>query len=256
MNLVDVHCHLGDGAFKEDLNLVLERASNQGISAIVSSTVSMEEAERSIDISTRYPHLVFTSIGSDPTQLDDGWVQPIIQMIKMNRTRIVGVGEVGLDHYWVREPQRREYQLKLFEKWITLASELKLPLTVHSRSAGYESLKALASSSVERVLMHAYDGKVGHAMNAAESGVAFSIPASVIYSEQKQKLARRLPIENLVLETDAPVLSPTKGQRNEPSNVVYSAVKVAELKRMDVESVAEITSRNAIRLFDLSDASP
>ncbi len=254
MRLVDVHCHLGDEAFKDDLGLVLERASHQGVSAVISSTVSLAEAKRSMKISAQYPHLVYTSVGSDPSQLEDDWVKPIIETIRASRTRIVGIGEVGLDHYWVKEPNRRAYQLKLFKDWITLASELELPLTVHSRSAGHESLQTLKSTNIERVLMHAYDGKVGHAMLAAELGILFSIPASVVHSEQKQKLARRLPIENLLLETDAPVLSPTKGQRNEPANIKYSALKISELKNMDVESVAEITSRNATRFFNIPDA--
>jgi len=132
-----------------------------------------------------------------------------------------------------------------------LATEARLPLTVHSRSAGREALRTISSSGLRKVLMHAYDGKVGDALEAAEMGILFSIPASIVHSEQKQKLARRLPMESLVLETDAPVLSPSKGQRNEPSNLTYSALEIARLKRLDVEAVAEITSKNAGRLFDL-----
>lgn len=249
--LVDAHCHIGDEAFKEDLELVLERASNQGVSALISSTVSLPEAQRSMEISTQYPSLVYTSVGSDPSRLEAEWVGPIIETIRSNQRRIVGIGEVGLDHYWVTEPNKRVWQLDRFKDWIMLASELELPLTVHSRSAGYESLETIKSADVERVLMHAYDGKVGHAMQAAESGILFSIPASVVHSDQKQKLARRLPIENLVLETDSPVLSPIRGQRNEPANLKYALLKISDLKQMDVDSVAEITSRNAKRLFDL-----
>ncbi len=251
MRLIDVHCHLGDEAFKDDLKQVLDRASGQGVSAIISSSVTLPEAARSLKISAQYPNFVFTSIGSDPSRLEPDWVVPIRQTVNENRSAIIGIGEVGLDHFWVKEPERRERQLELFNEWILLATEERLPLTVHSRSAGREALKAVASSGVKRVLMHAYDGKVGHAMEAAEMGIFFSIPASVVHSEQKQKLARRIPMENLVLETDAPVLSPSKDQRNEPSNLTYSAHEVAKLKRADIEAVAEITSRNARRLFEL-----
>ncbi len=190
-------------------------------------------------------------MGSDPSQLENEWVRPIIETIRANTNRIVGLGEVGLDHYWVTESNTRAYQLKLFKEWIMLAKELQLPLTVHSRSAGYEALETIKSADLERVLMHAYDGKVGHAIKAAESGILFSVPASVVHSEQKQKLVRRLPIENLLLETDAPVLSPIKGQRNEPANLRYSLTKISELKQMDAESVAEITTRSATRFFGL-----
>ncbi len=251
MRLVDVHCHLADDAFKDDLKPVLDRASSQGISAIISSSVSLPEAARSLRISAQYHDFVFTSIGSDPSRLDPEWVIPIRQTVAENRSSIIGIGEVGLDYFWVKEPERRERQLELFNEWILLATQERLPLTVHSRSAGREALKAVASSGVKRVLMHAYDGKVGHAMEAAEMGIFFSIPASVVHSEQKQKLARRIPMESLVLETDAPVLSPSKDQRNEPVNLTYSLYEIAKLKHVDVEAVADITSRNASRLFDL-----
>ncbi len=254
MRLVDVHCHLGDEAFKDDVKQVLDRASSQGISAIISSSVSLSEAVRSMKISAQYHDFVFTSIGSDPSKLDPEWVNPIRQTVAENRSSIIGIGEVGLDHFRVKEPERRERQLELFNEWITIATEERLPLTVHSRSAGREALKAVVSSGLKRVLMHAYDGKVGHAMEAAEMGIFFSIPASVVHSEQKQKLARRIPMESLVLETDAPVLSPFKDQRNEPTNLTYAANEIARLKRIDVEAVAEITSKNARKLFDLSNS--
>jgi TatD DNase family protein len=248
---VDVHCHLGDEAFTNDIEMVLDRALHQNVNSIISSTVSLPEALRSLKISAQHSNLVYTSIGSDPSQLDDKLVRPIIETVRANIARIVGIGEVGLDHYWVTDPNSRNHQLKLFKEWIMLAAELELPLTVHSRSAGYETLETIKSSNLRRVLMHAYDGKVGHAMQAAESGILFSIPTSVVHSEQKQKLVRRLPLENLVLETDSPVLSPIEGQRNEPANLKYSLFKISELKQMDGESVAEITTRNATRFFNL-----
>ncbi len=251
MKLVDVHCHLGDESFKHDLNDVLARASAAGVAAIVSSAISMPEILSSLEISARHPGYVFTSVGSDPSKLDQEWVEPIQQIIRHDSSQVIGIGEVGLDHYWVKDPQKQYRQLQLFKEWIALAVELNLPLTVHSRNASRESLSTVESSGFDRVLMHAYDGKVGHAMEAAKEGIMFSIPASVVLSEQKQKLVRRLPLENLMLETDAPVLSPVKGERNEPQNVAYSARKIAELKRIDVDSVADITSKNAAEFFNL-----
>ncbi len=247
-----MHCHLGDVSFQHDLSQVLDRALRQGVTTIISSATSLPEIENSLTISTRYPGFVFTSIGSDPAKLEEGWVEPILQLIRTSKPRIIGIGEVGLDHFWVKDHEKRDRQLQLFMQWIRLASELKLPLTVHSRSAGQEALEVISSSGFGEVLMHAYDGKVGHAMRAAEEGIFFSIPVSVVHSGQKQKLVRRLPIESLMLETDAPALAPVRGDRNEPANVVYSARKIAELKRMDVEAVTETTSKNAAKLFCLT----
>ena len=111
---------------------------------------------------------------------------------------------------------------------VALARELGLPLNVHCRSAGKKTLETLAAAGAERVLMHAYDGKVGHAMKAAEErGWVFSIPPSVVRSKQKQKLVCRLPLEAMALETDSPVLGPDRNERNEPANILVSLATIA-----------------------------
>jgi len=171
---------------------------------------------------------------------------------RRHRDLIVAVGEVGLDYYLVKNRKLRELQVCLFQGWIELAEELHLPLVVHSRSAGKYAVQILLEKGCRRVLMHAYDGRVGWAVKAAKEGLLFSIPTSIWRSQQKQKLAKALPLDCFMVESDAPVLSPVKGERNEPANLLYAVRKVAELKDASDEEVAAITARNAETFFQLS----
>jgi TatD DNase family protein len=156
---------------------------------------------------------------------------------------------VGLDHWVTQDPALREQQHAAFRRIVALAEELDLPLNVHSRSAGRHTIDLLLTAGATRVLMHAFDGKAGHALRGAEAGFLFSIPPSVVRSPQKQKLIRALPLEALALETDSPVLGPEQGARNEPANLVISRDAIAQIKGLAPEAVAEQTVVNTWRVF-------
>jgi len=141
--------------------------------------------------------------------------------------------------------------IEVFEKFIELSEKLGLPIIVHSRSAGRDAINILVEKNARRVLMHAFDGKASYAMKGVEAGFFFSIPPSIVRSPQKQKLAARLPLENLLLESDSPVLGVDPLKRNEPANIVFSLREIARIKKVDLEIVAEETTRNAHRLFGL-----
>jgi TatD DNase family protein len=131
----------------------------------------------------------------------------------------------------------------------TLSNELDLALNVHSRSAGHYTVDLLLAAGARRVLMHAFDGKASHAVRAAESGFLFSVPPSVVRSEQKQKLVRRLPLGSLCLESDSPVLGPEREARNEPANLTFARDFIARAHGVSPERVDETTSTSARRLF-------
>jgi TatD DNase family protein len=132
---------------------------------------------------------------------------------------------------------------------VALSRELDLPLNVHSRSAGRHAIALLKAHDAHRVLLHAFDGKATTALEGVEAGYYFSIPPSVVRSSQKQKLVRQIPLANLLLETDSPVLGPTLAERNEPCNVAIACRAVAGLKGISPDTVARITTENAARLF-------
>jgi len=251
LKFVDVHCHIVDENFNRDRDEVIRRALNSNVIAIITSSLTFSEAIKSLKISSRYPGYIFITIGSDPLEFDSTLISRIRDLIIERRFEIVGIGEVGLDYYYARENQLREKQKHFLREWISLAKELDLPLIIHSRSAGKYAVKLLLEERAERVLMHAYDGRSGWALKAVEAGYFFSIPTSIWRSKQKQKLVKSIPLESLMLETDAPVLSPILGRRNEPANIIYAAKKIAEIKNVDLEHVSEVTTKNAIEFFSL-----
>jgi TatD DNase family protein len=137
-----------------------------------------------------------------------------------------------------------------FQSFIDLAKELCLPLVIHSRDAEDDVLRILKENDVS-ALLHCFSGSVESALDAAAFGHLISIPASVVHSKSKQKMAEALPLESMVLETDAPYLSPAPKTRNEPANVSVSCEKIAQLKGIKPDAVASTTTHNAVRFFDL-----
>ena len=247
--LVDTHAHLTDGAFSEDLPEVVDRARSVGVAAVVVVTETAEEIRHVLELSERFPDWVRPAAGLFPTVLDIDEAQRVRRLIRENRDDLFAVGEVGLDLWKVQDPDEREQQREIFARFVELAMEVDLPLNVHSRSAGRQTIELLLQMGASRVQMHAFDGRASKALPGAEAGFYFSVPPSIVRSAQKQKLVRRLPLENLLVETDSPVLGADPGVRNEPAEVIRSIRAIAELKNVSQQEVCEVTSRNAVRLY-------
>lgn len=258
--MIDCHTHLTHVDFDADRPAVVERARRAGVERI--AIVGQDEAENRQVLAlaasgvTGSPWLPF--LGLHPDRFGDGReplepaeLERICAQIRTERARITGIGEVGLDYWYGKDEPRRELQRAALMRLADLALELDLPLNVHSRSAGHHTLDLLLERGARRVLMHAFDGKAGHALRGAEAGYVFSIPPSIVRSPQKQKLARALPLSALALETDSPVLGPLPGERNEPANVLISLRAIAALKGLPEAQVWEATDANAARVFGL-----
>lgn len=246
--LVDCHAHLCDPAFDADRAEVLERAREAGVRAVVAVGETLADAERNLALASLHPELR-PAAGLYPTHLDAEQAHAVCDWIRAHRERIVAVGEVGLDHWKVREPAEHELQREIFLCQVRLAIELDLPLNVHSRSAARAVIDLLLREGARRVQLHAFDGRAATALPAVEVGFFFSIPPSVVRSTQKQKLVRRLPLESILLETDSPVLGALPGQRNEPAHVRVALAAVAELKGLAEQHVAEAVAENVRRLY-------
>jgi TatD DNase family protein len=173
----------------------------------------------------------------------------MVSFIRSERERLAAVGEVGLDYWVVKDESERELQREIFSRFIDLARELDLPLNVHSRSAGQHAVGLLLARGARKVQLHAFDGKASAALTAVEAGYCFSIPPSVVRSQQKQNLVKRLPLSSLLVETDSPVLGPIAGGRNEPANVTVAVNAIGAIKKVSKEEVLEAVSRNSLRLF-------
>jgi TatD DNase family protein len=251
LRLVDAHAHLSDSSFEMDLESVVLKARENGLAAIVDCGLGPDGALRSLRISEKFRGYVYSTIGIDYGAPFSVNYEEVVKIILDNRSRIIGIGEVGLDYYTVRAPEDRARLIGFFGFFIGLAERLNLPIIVHSRSAGKDAIDILIGRNAKKVLMHAFDGKASYAMKGVEAGFFFSIPPSIVRSPQKQKLAARLPLENILLESDSPVLGVDPLKRNEPANIVFSLREISRIKKVDPDTVAEETTKNACRLFGL-----
>jgi TatD DNase family protein len=249
--LVDCHAHLGDAVFDGDRSEVLERCRAAGVVAVVTVGETPDDAKRILELSRIHGELL-PAAGLYPTYLDTQQAERIETLIRENRGRLAAIGEVGLDHWKVREPADRELQREIFRRFVRLSIELALPLNVHSRSAGRQVIALLLEEGAARVQLHAFDGKPSNAEPAVDAGYYFSIPASVVRSRQKQKLVRRLPLSCMLLETDSPVLSPIPGVRNEPANLRQALKTIAEIKQLSEHEVAVAVATNTRRIYPVA----
>ncbi|XP_054651686.1 tatD DNase domain containing 3-like isoform X3 [Dunckerocampus dactyliophorus] len=256
---IDCHCHVSAGDFDKDIETVIERSKRAGLLALLAVAEYAGEFDKIIALSQRFQGFVFPCLGVHPVQevsseqprsasLQD--VDAALPIIDKYKEQLVALGEVGLDFTprYVKSESDKASQRQVLIRQSHLAKELDLPLNVHSRSAGRPTIQLLKEQGVERVLLHAFDGKVSVAMEAVQAGYFFSIPPSIIRSEQ-QKLVKQLPLESMCLESDAPALGPEKQVRNEPQNIRISAEYISRIKGVSVEKVMEATTHNALRLF-------
>lgn len=246
--LVDTHAHLCDRRFDADRDAVLARARAAGVRTVVAVGEDMDDARKNLDLARAHP-MVRPGAGLYPAVLDPDQAEALVVFIRRHRSRVVAIGEVGLDYWVVQDEAQRALQREIFTRFIRLAEELGLPLNVHSRSAGRHAVDLLLDCGATRVQMHAFDGKAAAAMPAVEAGFYFSIPPSVVRSRQKQKLVRRLPLDCLLLESDSPVLGPDPSARNEPANLPAAVRAIARIKAIAPEAVAEAVAVNTRRLY-------
>jgi TatD DNase family protein len=247
VKLIDTHAHLGFHEFDKNRAEAIARAAREGV-GIIDCSLTPKEFQTIAGFKDTYKDLYFT-IGCTPYHLDDFDTQ--YKLMQDNADKIVAVGEIGLDYYWVKDEASREKEKENFLKLIALAKDLNKPVLIHSRNAEKQALDILKNERVEKAIMHCFSGYLEDALHAIDMGYLVSIPTNVTLSKQKQEFAQRLPLESLVLETDAPYLSPEPGKQNEPVNVIKSARKIAELRGISFEEVCSVTTKNAKSFFGI-----
>ena len=249
--MVDTHAHLADQVFDEDLAEVLHRAKVVGVDFVVAVSESLEDAHKILQLSETH-NSILPAAGLYPTYLDFNQADAMIDLIRKNNDKIVAIGEVGLDYWKIQDPKDREIQREIFESFIRLSIELDKPLNVHARSAGKQAIEMLIEFGAKKVQMHAFDGKASTALPALEAGYFFSIPTSIVRSQQKQKLVKRLPLNCMLLETDSPVLGQDPTNRNEPANLIVALEEIARLKIIEISEVNAVIANNFQSLYDIT----
>lgn len=257
--LIDSHAHIDLPEFNKDRDQVLERAREQGVRAVINIGLDAASGGRALAMVKKYDD-VFLAVGFHPheaSKMGEGGLESLADLSR--DLRVVAIGEIGLDFY--RNLSPRETQVEAFKKQLDLASELNLPVVVHSRQAHkevYDILSAWAKANPDnnrRGVIHCFSGDIDLARRYIELGFYISLAGSVTYPSARElvEVAGEVPLDRLLLETDCPFLAPQacRGKRNEPAYMVHTAGKVAEARRAPLEAVAEAAASNTIELFRL-----
>ena len=244
MELFDAHTHIDMKHFKNDRERVIARAKEAGLVGMVTSSIGVGSFRRTLGIVDKHRGYVFQSAGCSVSQLTPEEADSIIHLTRKYSDRIVAVGEVGLDYHWIKDAAGRKAQEPLFVKFIELAKELDLPLVVHSRKAESEATEIIAKLFDGDVLMHCYDGPDNVSRQIAENGWYITLPANFGRYRNRVAAAETIPLNQILLETDGPYLSPTD-RRNEPANLIYGCQTLAEILNLDVSEVATQTTKNS-----------
>ena len=249
----DTHSHLEMPRLYPKAEAIVRRAKEAGLIGVVVSAIEPKFYPKAINLTKRFPGFIWPTFGLHPPRATPQMVKRTIDAIHDYSEDIVAIGEVGLDYYWVKDPKEQEYQRTAFIEFIHLADELNLPLVVHSREAEADTLQVLREEKMFDVQLHCFNAPE-FVEEAATDRFFMSVPTSVVSRRRMQRIAMAMPLANMLLETDAPYLSPTPGQTNEPSNIPRGAAKIAELKGTSTEVIATTTTVNALKFLRLEKA--
>jgi len=250
MEMFDAHTHIDMRHFKNDRDRVIQRARDVGLVGLVTSSISPASFRITLGILKKYNDFIFHSAGCSVSQVTMDEANQIIALTRKYSTDIVAVGEVGLDYHWVKEPRARKAQEPIFSKFIDLATELNLPIVIHSRKAEARATELLESQFSGDVLMHCFDGDPVVAKRVADNGWYISLPANFSKYRNRVQSAEILPLEQILLETDGPYLSPTS-ERNEPANIQYGCESLSQVLNQPIEKIADMTTTNSKRFYRL-----
>jgi TatD DNase family protein len=255
MKPFDVHCHLYDESFDSDRTGVIKRAKKV-LSGIIIAGEDPESNRKVMALSKEYPNFCYPSLGFHPTKIynfTDNEIEKEFEWIKKQKP--VAISEIGLDFAIIKQNKLSEFdkmrQIEWFERALQLANKLNVPSIIHSRWATKQVVEILTDLKPKKAVLHAFSGTMAEAKQALNLGYYFSIGNTIAYATQKQELAKILPLEAFVLETDSPVLAPIKGARNEPSNIMLVVKQLAKIKNVPESKIIETTNKNVKTLFKI-----
>lgn len=256
-NIFDTHCHPQFPQYDKDREGIIRRASNEGVSIICIGT-DLRMSEEGITLAQKYKNM-WATIGIHPNGLDDfNGIGNYEKLLKQDK--VIAIGEVGLDYYRTSESEKQKVQKEVFEEFINLAVKYNKPMVLHFRdsskgSAGKAHKDALEilPKNIEGV-SHSFTGNLAEAKEYVNRGMYLGFNGIITFARQYDEVVKYAPLKNILLETDAPYLTPEpyRGQRNEPLYVMEVAKKVAELKNISIDEVIIKTTQNTINLFKIN----
>lgn len=254
---IDTHVHLNADQYEDDLQKVINRALDANVKKMVVIGFDRITIERAMKLVEEYSFL-YAVVGWHPvdaidcTEEDLKWIEELAE-----HEKVVGIGEMGLDYHWDKSP--KDVQQALFRQQIRLAQKVNLPIIIHNRDATEDVIRILQEEEAHLTggIMHCYGGSVETAKQCIEMNFMISLGGPVTFKNAKKpkEVATEIPLEYLLIETDAPYLAPHphRGKRNEPALVTLVAEEIAHLKGITVEEVAEATTKNAERFFKITE---
>ena len=255
MEYIDTHCHITDEAFAGEEEAYISRARAAGVTKMLQADIDSSERERMFALTGRYPGVLYPMLGLYPGSVDEHWEEEVEELWRWTGQPVVAIGEIGLDYHYGAgfAAQQREALRAQFE----LAARLNLPVNIHLREATEDFVRIVAdcASLGLRGNLHAYSGSYETFIQLGKYG-DWRLGIGGVVTFKKASLAeivRKVPLERLLLETDAPYLTPVphRGTRNESAYIPLIAAKVAELKGVSIEEVATTTTQNARELFGI-----
>ena len=250
--IFDTHAHYNDKAFNEDRTKLLDSFTESGILGVINCGTDIEESKNSIALSKEYDFM-YCAVGFHPEEIHKANVNYLNEIKELSKyKKCVAIGEIGLDYYWVKD--NKEEQKRIFTEQVILANELNLPVIIHSRDAHNDTLEILKKYKPKGVL-HCFSGSVEVMKEVLKLGMYIGLGGAVTFKNARVPLevAKELPLERLLLETDCPYMSPVpmRGKRNQSTYISFVAEKIAEVKNLTKEEVLTTANNNAFKLFNI-----
>ena len=255
MKLIDTHCHLNDEQLYQDIDNVISRALQTGVEKMIVIGWDKASSKLAIKLAEQYP-FIYACVGFHPENLDGIDEKTLYEVLNLSsHPKVVGIGEIGLDYHWEKDPAKREIQKEFFIKQIEYANKVGLPISVHNREAFQDTLNILKEHKPVGGVMHCYAGSVENIQDIINLNMYIGLGGPVTFKNAKtpKEVATEVPLERLVLETDSPYLSPhpLRGTVNEPSNIILVADEIANLRSMSKKHLLEVIYDNSCKLFNL-----
>jgi len=250
--MIDSHCHL---ECMKNADEIIEN-SKKKLKAVVTSVCEPKDAEKGLELQERHKGFVFLCLGMHPQGLEkytEKEIDNYTELIKQNKKKIVAIGEIGLDYYWVKNEDQRDRCKEIFSRFIELAKELKKPIVIHCREAWDDTLEILKNHNATNVMLHCFSGNENILKKSLERKYMISYATNICYTKKHSYLIAKTPLYNILLETDSPWLNPENPIEitNEPLNIIRSSEIIAKIKGIPKEEVLEIAEGNAKKFYNL-----